>query len=257
MWNKALGSALLSAGLLIASPAIAQEGSTISGNVALTSDYVFRGISQTGESPAIQGGADYTIGSVYAGTWASNVDFGELGAGSGIEFDLYGGLRPQVGPVALDFGVIGYFYPGVTDIQAGPNGEGELDYVEGYAKASISPADQWTLGAAGYYSPEFTGETGAAFYVEANAAYAPTDAISISGAVGYQSIDDVSGVFPGEFSDEYTTWNLGATYALHGFALDIRYVGTDIDDSDNLISQAFTTEARADDRVLISIKRAL
>ncbi|MBC7767239.1 MAG: hypothetical protein H7124_00470 [Phycisphaerales bacterium] len=257
MWNKSLGPILLGAGLLIATPATAQDGPTFSGNVALASDYVFRGISQTGGNPAIQGGADYTNGMFYAGAWASNVDFAELGAGSGIELDLYGGVRPQVGAVTFDLGVIGYFYPGVTDIQAGGGVEGELDYFEGYAKASISPADRWTLGAAAYYSPEFTGETGQAYYVEANAAFAVNDAVGVSGAIGYQAIDDVSGVFPGEFSDEYTTWNVGATYTLHGFAIDVRYVGTDVEASDDLIAQAFTTADRADDRVLLSIRRAL
>lgn len=257
MWRQAFGPILVGVGLLIAGPAMAQESGTVSGSVALTSDYVFRGISQTSESLAIQGGFDYTNGIFYAGTWASNVDFDELGAGSGIELDLYGGVRPQMGPVTFDFGVVGYFYPGVTDIQGGVNGEGELDYVEGYAKASVSPAERWTLGAAAYYSPEFTGETGDAYYLEANAAYAPTEAISISGALGYQSIDDVSGVFPGEFSDEYTTWNAGATYSIHGFAVDLRYIGTDIEASSALITQAFTTAARADDRLVLSIKRAL
>lgn len=257
MWLRTLGPIVLGAGLLAATPALAQGGPAITGNVALTSDYVFRGVSQTGGDPSIQGGADYTNGGVYAGTWASNVDFEELGAGSGIELDLYAGVRPQAGPVALDIGVIGYFYPGVTDIQAGGGLEGELDYVEGYVKASIAPADRWTLGAAAYYSPEFTGETGAAYYVEANAAYAATDELSFSGAAAYQTIDDVSGVFAGEFSDEYATWNTGATYTRHGFAIDLRYVGTDIDASDDLIAQAFSTEARADDRVVLSIKRAL
>lgn len=255
MWNKTLGPIMLGFGLLVASPAIADDGFTA--NVALTSDYVFRGLSQTSGNPAVQGGVDYTHGIFYAGTWASNVDFDELGAGSGIELDLYGGVRPTVGPVNLDLGVIGYFYPGVTDIQGGPYGEGELDYVEAYAKATIAPTEHSTLGAAIYYSPEFSGETGQAYYVEANGSYAISDHVSLSGAVGYQSIDDVSGVFPGSFSDAYTTWNVGASYTTHGFTLDLRYVGTDIDESDDLITQAYTTEARASDRVLFSIKRSL
>ncbi|GAM99936.1 conserved hypothetical protein 2001 [alpha proteobacterium U9-1i] len=257
MWKRAVWTFALGAGLLAAAPAWAQENTSISGNVALTSDYVFRGLSQTGENPAVQGGFDATHGQFYAGAWASNVAFEELGAGSGIELDLYGGWRPQLGPVALDFGVIGCFYPGVTDIQAGAAGEGELDYVEGYAKASITPVEGLTLGAAVYYSPEFTGETGEAYYLEANAAYAFSDRLSVSGAAGYQTIDDVSGVFPGSFSDEYATWNGGVSYAVHGFTLDLRYIGADVEASDPLITQAFTTEARADDRVVFSIKRAL
>ncbi len=257
MWSKAIGAAALGVGLLGASPAFAHNGQAISGNIALATDYAFRGLSQTGGDPAVQGGFDYTNGAFYAGTWASNVDFDEFGAGSGIELDLYGGYRPQLGPVTLDLGVIGYFYPGVTDIQAGPFGEGELDYVEGYVKASVQPKEHATLGVAAFYSPEFAGETGDAYYVEANGSYAFIDNLSLSGAVGYQNIDDVSGVFPGEFSDEYVTWNVAASYALQGFTLDLRYVGADIEATDDLITQAFTTEARADDRIIFSIKRAL
>ncbi len=257
MWSRTVGAVALGVGLLGATPALAQNGPSISGNVALATDYAFRGLSQTGGNPALQGGFDYTNGMFYAGTWASNVDFEELGAGSGIELDLYGGVRPQVGPVTFDLGVIGYFYPGVTDIQAGGGVEGELDYVEGYVKASVSPADGATLGVAAYYSPEFTGETGEAYYLEASGAYSFSDNFSLSGAVGYQSVDDVSGVFAGDFSDEYTTWNVGASHATHGFTLDLRYVGTDVEATDDLITQAFTTEARADDRVIFTIKRAL
>lgn len=256
MWIRTVGAVALGVGLLGASPALAQNGS-FSGNIALTTDYVFRGISQTGGNAAVQGGFDYTNGALYAGVWASNVDFAELGAGSGTELDVYGGFRPQLGPVAFDLGVIGYFYPGVTDIQGGAFGEGELDYVEGYIKASVEPVEGATLGVAAFYSPEFTGETGSAYYLEANAAFAVSESISVSGAVGYQSIDDVSGIFPGEIGDEYVTWNVGASYALHGFTFDVRYVGADIEASDDLIEQAYTTEARADDRVVLAIKRAL
>ncbi len=249
-------SVLVGAGLLAATPATAQETS-ISGNAAITTDYVFRGLSQTGENAAIQGGADLTHGPFYVGAWASNIDFEELGAGSGIELDLYGGVRHELGPVTLDVGAIGYFYPGVTDIQAGGGVDGELDYFEGYVKASTSPTDAWSVGAAAYYSPEFTGETGEAYYVEANTSYALNDVFALSGALGYQSIDDVSGVFPGSFSDAYVNWNAGVTYSAYGFGFDIRYFGTDIDASDDLISQAFTTEARADDRIVFTIRRAL
>jgi uncharacterized protein (TIGR02001 family) len=53
MWKKTMGPVLVGAGLLCATPALAQDGPTFTGNVALTSDYVFRGLSQTGENPAI------------------------------------------------------------------------------------------------------------------------------------------------------------------------------------------------------------
>lgn len=206
---------------------------TFSGNVALTSDYTFRGISQTNEGPAVQGGFDYANGAVYAGAWASNVDFG-LDDGS-LELDLYAGFKPTVGPFALDLGVIGYLYPNASDDGA------ELDYYEGYAKASISPSDTVTLGGAVFVSPEFTGETGAGVYAELNGALKVSDTLSLSGAVGYQKVDEL--VFEGD--DNYSTWNLGGTVSAAGFGFDLRYVDTSLSDT-----------AIADGRVVFSVKRA-
>lgn len=217
-----------------AAPALAQEV-TISGNVALTTDYAFRGISQTDESPAIQGGFDLSAGSFYAGAWASNINFGTGGAN--MELDVYGGYKFDAGPVAFDVGIIGYLYPGAADDGA------ELDYWEGYIKPSIALSDQASLGAAVYYSPEFTGESGDAFYYEINGSFAATPELSFSGAVGMQTVD-TNGFFFGE--DDYTTWNVGGTYSAMGLGFDLRYVGTDIDNV-----------GIADDRVVFSIKKAL
>ena len=59
----------------LAAPASAQTDVDVAFNVGVVSDYVFRGVSQTDEEPAIQGGIDITAGSFYAGVWGSNVDF--------------------------------------------------------------------------------------------------------------------------------------------------------------------------------------
>ena len=95
-------------------PAFAQEV-TVSGNVALTTDYVFRGVSQSDQGPAVQGGFDVAFGDsgAYAGAWASNINFGT--GGSNLELDLYGGFKFALGPVAMDVGVAGYFYPSASD----------------------------------------------------------------------------------------------------------------------------------------------
>src|SRR3954451_18632706 len=89
-----------------------------SANVGLTTDYVFRGISQTKEGPAIQGGYDLTCGIFYAGVWASNLDWGGTGlfglpgnAVANIEMDWYLGIKPVTGRITWDLGVIYYSYP--------------------------------------------------------------------------------------------------------------------------------------------------
>jgi uncharacterized protein (TIGR02001 family) len=226
------------------------------GNVALATDYAFRGVSQTDGAAAVQGGFDVSIDNFYAGAWASNVDFGEFGVSGNLELDLYGGFKIPLDPATLDIGAILYLYPNSSDLP-GPtaNIEGELDYFEGYAKLGFAPAEGASITLSAFYSPEFTGETGQAAYFEAAGSLAASDAFSFSGAVGYQSIDDVSGVFAGSFSDEYLTWNIGGTATLAGFALDLRYVDTDIEDNDPILAQAFTTADRVDGRVIFSIKR--
>jgi uncharacterized protein (TIGR02001 family) len=87
--------------------------SWFSGNVAMASDYSFRGISQTDRKPAIQGGLDLAHPSgIYLGTWGSSVNFGEdLSAGqrAQMELDVYGGLRRSVaGLVDLDLNATYY-----------------------------------------------------------------------------------------------------------------------------------------------------
>ena len=149
------------AALLMTQPAAAQENKLeFSGNAAITSDYIFRGLSQRTEDPALQGGVDATYGMFYVGAWGSFIDFGT--SKPDVEVDLYAGITPKLGPVDLDLGVIGYFYPGAKDAGA------ELDFYELKAGASMSPIDNVTFGITGYYSPEFTGEIGEVTTVEGN-----------------------------------------------------------------------------------------
>ena len=250
--NALLGFAAFAS--LAAAPALAQEV-TVTGNVALATDYTFRGLSQTDNHPAVQGGLDASFGSsgFYAGAWASNVDFG---FGDSIELDLYGGYKFPLGPVAMDVGVIGYLYPGAAD-DGLSQGTGELDYYEGYVKGSFAPADGFTLGGAAYWSPEFTAETGNAYYVEINGAYTVSPSFSVSGAYGYQDIEDIDGIFAGTDGDSYSTWNIGGTYSNWGLGFDLRYVGTSVDASDPIVTSAFTTDQKADGRVIFSIKKAM
>ncbi len=204
-------AAALALGLTgLAAPASAQDAK-VAFNVGVTSDYVFRGYSQTNEDPAIQGGVDLTAGSFYAGAWASNVDFGD---DTDAEVDVYGGYRTEAAGFALDFGVIGYLYAGE------PQGA-DYNYAEFKAAASraVGPA---TFGAAVYYSPDFFGAADKeATYAEVNAAFSPADKWTISGAVGQQWLD---------VSDDYLTWNAGIGYALtENLSADARYYDTDVD----------------------------
>mgnify|MGYP000458643145 CR=1 FL=1 len=147
--KSALCAAAASAALSGAAMAQDDSAPTFAFNVGATSDYLFRGLTQTAKDPAVFGGVDMTAGLFYAGAWASNVDWG-------VETDLYAGVKPVVGPVTFDIGAIYYGYPD-SDIK-------NAAYWEGKVAATI-PAGEGTLGLAYYYSPEFFGKTGKADYV--------------------------------------------------------------------------------------------
>ena len=116
---------------------------TFTANVGLYSQYVFRGLAQTNEDPALQGGFDYSHSSgFYLGTWASNISWlkenattstsvsGTYRSGGSLEIDLYGGYKGSVGDFGYDVGLLQYYYPG--DVVAGANKANTLEaYVAG------------------------------------------------------------------------------------------------------------------------------
>lgn len=88
----------------------------VSGNLGLTSDYRFRGISQSQNAPAVQGGVDYAHSSgLYIGNWNSSVSSQLYTNGAGVESDLYAGWKKEiVKDVTIDIGSYNYFYPRAT-----------------------------------------------------------------------------------------------------------------------------------------------
>ena len=123
MLKKTLMAGLIAiaSGSGIAQAQQAASPHTISGNVGLYSQYIFRGLNQTDRDPAIQGGFDYSHSSgFYAGTWASNIswlrDAGAYTGGGSAELDFYGGFRNAIGnsDFGYDVGLLYYWYPGTT-----------------------------------------------------------------------------------------------------------------------------------------------
>ena len=126
----------------------------ISMNLTATSNYIWRGVSQTNDEAALQGGVDYTINKhFYAGAWTSNVKNGNTGD---YELDLYGGYTNKFGQFDFDAGIITYQYPGnsglsdFTEIYAG------TAYKNYSAKVSVDLSDTniYLEGAADFELPD-------------------------------------------------------------------------------------------------------
>jgi uncharacterized protein (TIGR02001 family) len=118
----------------------------VTANAGAVSEYLFRGIEQSGGA-AIQGGVDFASDAGgYLGTWASNT--GGPASSGGTELDLYGGWTLKAGPVALDFGAIYYVFP-EDEEDTGL----DFDYPEVYAKLGVS-----VFALQVYYTSEYLGD---------------------------------------------------------------------------------------------------
>lgn len=112
----ALMGAIAMPAAALAEDAAAGSPHTFSYNIGLTSQYVFRGLTQTGEEPALQGGVDYAHASgFYLGAWGSGISWLEDADAyrhSSLEVDVYGGYAGDWGGVDYDAGLLQYLYPG-------------------------------------------------------------------------------------------------------------------------------------------------
>ena len=174
-------------------------------NVALSSDYIYRGVTQTSGGPAISGGFDATLGVFSAGVWGSSVDFGD---DTTMELDIYADYTPRLAGLDFDFGILAYLYPD------SPKGQNFVEFHGGASKA-MGPL---TLGASYAYSPDFYGNTGRAGYLSLYASWMVSDTWSLSAGYGQQDFYQTA-----KGGDSYADINIGMTYTLSGFDLDLRY----------------------------------
>tara|TARA_B110000483_G_scaffold86574_1_gene106925 strand:- start:1472 stop:2188 length:717 start_codon:yes stop_codon:yes gene_type:complete len=194
----------------------------ITSNVALTSDYKFRGISQSDESPAIQGGLDYAHDSgFYVGTWASSVDFDTNGAGydGSLELDVYAGFGNTIGDsdFGYDVGVMYYAYPG--------DDGAEGDYFEVYGGLSWKD-----LSLSVAYSDDYYAETGKFYYVAGDYSFSFAETWTLDLHAGYNSFDEEG--FLSDGADQYWDYSVGVGVSLPGLDLSLAYVGTDLDEEE-------------------------
>jgi uncharacterized protein (TIGR02001 family) len=226
-WAFALSSVVLSGRPAMAQEAPApavQEASapavSLTGNVAFTSDYAFRGISQTLRKPALQGGLDLAgPHGLSAGIWGSNLNFGEdLAAGqrAQLEVDLYGGLAKELLGVSWKLGGIYYDYPGAATTR-------KYNYLELGLSASRD-FHVAALGVSSAYSPDFFAGSGAAYYLGGTLSVPLPLKVSLDLAAGRQLIEDQAAFG----APDYTHWQAGLSAVLYGIKVSGAYVATDL-----------------------------
>jgi uncharacterized protein (TIGR02001 family) len=229
---------------------------TYSFNIGAVSDYVFRGISQNDNDPTLQGGVDFGYGILYAGWWASGIDFEAGFNDAQVEMDWYGGIKPTWGPATFDLGVIYYTYPGedwIFPVIAGP----QLNYVELKAGVSGELVKNFATGLTVYWSPEYFAETESVWTFEGVAGYTLHQVgpftPAITGTLGYQTGGDVYSAWNG--FNHYWYWNAGLALAVEKITFDFRYWGTD---ASNAVSDQFTCiNDYCDSRFVFSAKVVL
>ena len=190
--------------MLVAGVSAAQA--EVTGNASLTSDYRFRGVSQTQNAPAVQGGIDFAHSSgFYAGNWNSSIS-SELYPGSaGVENDVYAGFKKAFGGVTVDAGVLGYMYPRATT---------DTNTTEVYVGASYNVLSV-------KYSRSITNYFGVAdsknsSYIQADANVPLADKLSAVAHYGRTTVANNAAF-------DYSDYNVGAAYNVQGWTVAAKY----------------------------------
>ena len=204
--NKRMLGTLTGSILLLST---AQINAEVSANVSMVSDYVFRGISQSQEDPAIQGGFDWAHESgFYLGTWASTVDFVAAGPddGADVEWDVYLGYGGNINESwTYDVSYIQYLYPGTVS---------GVDYDYGEVVLGLGYND--FLGfTVGYSNDVFNSdETGIYYEVSVGNDFGDSG-FSWNAAVGHYDLDDLD--------SSYTHYSAGITKSFEKVSLGLSF----------------------------------
>jgi uncharacterized protein (TIGR02001 family) len=194
---------------------------TFTANVGLSSDYLFRGISQSHGRPAISGGLDYSHASgFYLGLWGSSISWVSDAQNTAVptEIDVYGGYKNTFagGDWNYDLGYITYNYPGSKDVKANNSAKADTQEVYGalgwkwltakYSYTTSSNFVAWYGGAGGANTNQGTRGSN---YLELNGTYDLGSGWGITGHIGKQKVKNYIKV--GDNDASYADWKIGVT----------------------------------------------
>jgi uncharacterized protein (TIGR02001 family) len=198
---------LLALAMAIGVTATAQA--EITGNLSLNSDYRFRGISQTMENAAFQGGIDFNHKSgLYIGNWNSNISADQYAGTSGLESDIYAGFRTEIGKVGVDVGVLRYTYAGANSFNT----------TEAYVGAGVGPVSaKVSQSTTDYFA---TANSKGTRYYEVNLAQA-VGPVTVVAHAGYTDVANQS-------TNDYKDYNVGITKDVVGLTVGAKYFINDL-----------------------------
>lgn len=243
MFKKVLPAAVAATLLAGATATTAVQAGEIAGNVALTSDYRFRGISQSNDDIAVQGGFDYAWDNgIYIGTWGSVVDFdltSDDGLNGSLELDYYIGWSSDIGEnSAIDVGYLYYDYPGDSSVLEG-------DYQEVYGSFSFY---DFTVGV--HYSDDYYAESGNFWYYYADYSLGFAENFSLDLHIGSNNFDDKD-VFLSD-GDSYIDYSVGLTASWLAVDWSLAWVGTDLDGD-----EYFGLDDLVDDTIVFTVSKSM
>lgn len=190
------------------------EYGEFAGSIGLYSDYVYRGVSQTAEDPALQGNLDFLFNNgLKIGVWGSNVRFTD----ASLELDVYATYKHAWDALNIEGGLVYYHYPGAASSL-------DYDFFEPFVALGYDFGFASLTGSVAYSPDFFAGSGDAQYYKLAAAVPLPSD-FTIDGWYGMQDVDDnATFALP-----DYDDWSVGVAYS--GWApatLAVRYTDTDI-----------------------------
>lgn len=246
----------LAASAFVAAPAMAWESAdgqfSTSASVALSTDYMWRGVSQTDSEAAISGSFDLGHASgLYAGAWASNVDFNDGATNPSqahIEIDAYAGYASEIGDtgISYDVGAMRYFFPGTEGLDWNEVYLG-LSYSHFSFKVSHSGDAMATGESATHYLFGFNHALPMGFEFHANYAIYDVDDVT-------DGLVDLDG---DSIDDTFEDFNLGVSKNVAGFDFDLTYYNTLSDAEDFVEAANGGSDALVDDRFVFTISKSL
>ncbi|MBK6296450.1 MAG: hypothetical protein IPO19_18135 [Rhodoferax sp.] len=234
-------AALLACAATLAQTKAPEPDYTLAYNVGATTDYRYRGISQTRLKPTLQGGVDFSHKSgLYLGAWGSGIKWIKDGGGdANIELDLYGGYKGSAGSVSYDLGVLTYQYP---SNKLNPSANTTELYVAGTMGPATLKYSHSVTNLFGFANSKSSG------YLDLSASFDLGNGWSVAPHVGRQRVANNS-IF------SYTDYSLTVNKDIDGLILSAALVGTNAEEAAYTTSAAAGSKFLGKNGLLVSIKK--